>query len=81
MTQLLLPAFVDGDLSLNHQSFLEPGATPAKLRGGQLEHEAFNLGELLGLRGHLSLVPLALVWAALGVWWWRRRTARLNVAN
>ena len=34
MSELLWPAFVEGDLSLNHQSFLEYRAEPARLRGG-----------------------------------------------
>jgi hypothetical protein len=62
--ELLWPAFRDGDLSLNHQSFLEAGADPARLRGGSLAHDAWNLGEKMGLRGLASLVPLAGVWAA-----------------
>ncbi len=62
--ELLLPAFREGDLSLNHQSFLEAGADPARLRGGSIPHDAWNLGEKLGLRGLASLVPLAGIWAA-----------------
>jgi hypothetical protein len=77
--QLLWPAFRDGDLSLNHQSFLEGGADGKNLRGGRIPHDAWNLGELLGLRGHASLVPLLVVWAVLGggtFWQHRRRRQR-----
>jgi hypothetical protein len=65
---LLWPAFRDGDLSLNHQSFLDVGADPARLRGGSIPHDAWNLGEKLGLRGLSSLAPLAGVWAACLAW-------------
>jgi hypothetical protein len=33
---------------------------------------AFNLGELLGLRGPASLLPLLAVWLCGGIWWCRR---------
>ena len=73
MKELFWPAFAEGDLSLNNQSFLELNASVKDLRGGGVDHDAFNLGELLGLRGHLSLVPLALVWGAASFFLWRRR--------
>ena len=72
MAELMWPAFAAGDLSLNHMSFLEARSHPAQLRGGTLAHDAFNLGELLGLRGHASLVPLFVAWGALGGLAWRR---------
>jgi hypothetical protein len=62
--ELLWPAFRDGDLSLNHQTFVHGTAQADKLRGGSIPHAAWNLGELVGLRGRLSLVPLGLVWVA-----------------
>ncbi len=73
--ELLWPAFREGDLSLNHQSFLEPGAAPRRLRGGELRHDAWNLGEKMGLVGHTSLAPLALTWLLLGsaLFWPPRR--------
>ena len=73
MTELLWPAFKDGDLSLNHQSFLEGGAELAKLRGGALPHDAWNLGELMGLRGKASLLPLVAMWGALAALYARAR--------
>lgn len=71
LSALHWPAFREGDLSLNHQSFLQLGADPARLRGRKLPHAAWNLGEKLGLRGHASLLPLAAIWAAAGVGFWR----------
>lgn len=61
VTELLLPAFADGDLALNHQSFDDASADPHALRGGGRERAAWNLGLLVGLSGGWSLVPLALV--------------------
>ena len=65
--ELLWPAFRDGDLSLNHQTMVHRSADASKLRGGGVPHAAWNLGELAGLRGRASLLPLALVWAAASV--------------
>jgi len=67
--QLCIPNFFLGNLSLNHGSFLAqeiPGEN----------HGAFNLGELAGLHGLLSLVPLFLIWALGGLIW-----ARMNRRN
>ena len=68
---LLWPAFRDGDLSLNHQSFLDTEADPDRLRGRSLPRAAWNLGEKLGLSGHASLAPLLLVLGLCGVLAWR----------
>jgi hypothetical protein len=64
MRELLWPAFKDGDLSLNHQTFVHGGASPDQMRGNQIPHAAWNLGEIAHLHGHASLVPLAAVWIA-----------------
>ena len=64
MRQLLWPAFVDGDLSLNHQTFVHGSASPDQMRGRQIPHAAWNLGEVMGLRGLPSLLPLVAAWAA-----------------
>lgn len=64
--ELSWPAFRDGDLSLNHQTFVHGGADPARLRGGSVPHAAWNLGELAGLRGLPSLLPLGFVWILAG---------------
>ena len=63
MQELLWPAFRDGDLSLNHQTFVHDSAEPDRLRGGTVPHAAWNLGEVAGLHGHASLLPLGIVWA------------------
>ncbi|HEX3646202.1 MAG TPA: hypothetical protein VHT95_11390 [Vicinamibacterales bacterium] len=64
VTELLWPAFRDGDLSLNPQTFVHNGVDVAHLRGGGDPHAAWNLGELAGLRGLPSLLPLASIWIA-----------------
>jgi len=74
--ELLWPAFRDGDLSLNHQSFVEYRAQRALLRANRNHHDAWNLGELAGLRGHLSLLPLFLVWMVCAWLWRRHETSR-----
>jgi hypothetical protein len=62
--ELLWPAFRDGDLSLNDATFVHNSSQFDRLRGHQVPHAAWNLGEIAGLHGHMSLVPLGLVWAA-----------------
>ena len=57
MRQLLWPAFSAGEFSLNTQSFLD--ALPRRESGARA---AFNLGETMGLTGHASLLPLALLY-------------------
>jgi hypothetical protein len=70
VSELLWPAFRDGDLSLNHQTMVHGGADPSNLRGGRIPHAAWNLGEVAGLHGHASLVPLGLVWIAAAALLW-----------
>jgi hypothetical protein len=70
VSELLWPAFRDGDLSLNHQTMVSGSADPSNLRGGRLPHAAWNLGEVAGLRRHASLVPLGLVWIAAAALLW-----------
>jgi hypothetical protein len=77
--ELLLPAFLDGDLALNTQTFAS-GRVDADFRAHREPRAAFNLGMKMGLgTGHASLVPLAIVWLACGypliVARGRRRTA------
>ncbi len=64
MRELLWPAFRDGDLSLNHQTFVHGSASPDQMRGRQIPHAAWNLGEVAGLHGRASLLPLAVLWLA-----------------
>jgi hypothetical protein len=67
MRELLWPAFREGDLSLNPQTFVHNSVDVGHLRGGGDPHAAWNLGELAGLRGLSSLLPLALIWAGAGL--------------
>jgi hypothetical protein len=61
----LLERFYGGDLAVNRQSI--DAIAPA--RGG--EPYSFNLGQLIGLDGLLSLLPLAVLMAGAGWWLWR----------
>jgi hypothetical protein len=70
--QLWWPAFVDGDLSVGHTSFNMAGWTPDLVRHHAEAHQAWNLGELIGLRGRASLIPLFGVWAMAAAGMWRR---------
>jgi hypothetical protein len=49
---------------LNDATFVHNSSQYNLLRGHQVPHAAWNLGEIAGLHGHMSLVPLGLVWAA-----------------
>ena len=66
MRELLLPAFADGDLSLNPQTFVHGGASPELMRGNRVRHAAWNVGEIIGLHGRASLLPLLIVWMLSG---------------
>ena len=61
VSELLLPAFLDGDLSLNMQRFTDRGAD-TDFRAHVTPKAAWNLGMKAGLHGHASLIPLAIVW-------------------
>ena len=64
MTELLWPAFRDADFSLNTQTFVH-GTPPGGPRSSpDVPRAAWNVGEIVGLRGYASLVPLAVVWIA-----------------
>jgi hypothetical protein len=60
------PAFWSGHVAGNRESML----TVAEAGSGT-EFGAFNLGQLIGLRGLASLLPLLVVWAVAAVVWWR----------
>ncbi|HXR15671.1 MAG TPA: hypothetical protein VN777_05610 [Terriglobales bacterium] len=74
--QLFWPSFWAGKLSLNQQSMLTIAEDPTGRVLG-----AFNLGELAGLHGLASLLPLLVVWA-LGcvLWHWIDRAERFKEA-
>jgi hypothetical protein len=58
------PAFWSGQVAANRESMLTVGEA-----GG--DHGAFNLGQLVGLHGLASLVPLFVIWGLGAVCWWR----------
>jgi hypothetical protein len=64
MVHSVWPAFWSGQVALNRESMLTVGEA-----GG--EHGAFNLGQLVGLRGLASLTPLFAIWVVGAVLWWR----------
>jgi len=61
--ELLWPAFRDGDLSLNNQSFVTYRAQADRLRDHPELHASWNLGEIAGLHGLPSLLPLGAAWS------------------
>jgi hypothetical protein len=63
MRDLLWPAFRDGQLSLNRQSYFDerPPGEIGGLRDVGVEHAQWNLGEKAGLTGLPSLLPLGAV--------------------
>ena len=65
VAEFMWPAFRDGDLSLNTQTVVSYGVN-LDFRGHHEPRAAFNLGMKLGLSGHASLAPLALVWLGCG---------------
>jgi hypothetical protein len=69
--QLWWPAFKAGDLSINHTSFDMSTYNPLLVRDHPEAHQAWNLGELAGLQGRTSLLPLLAVWVVAGAWWLR----------
>jgi hypothetical protein len=64
------PAFWSGQMAVNRESMLTVAEAGA---GG--EHGAFNLGQLIGLRGLASLIPLLVIWG-FAAWLWVRLEAR-----
>jgi hypothetical protein len=62
VTELMWPAFREGDLALNNQSFVDYTGNRDRLRRHPDLHVSWNLGELMKLHGLVSLLPLAVVW-------------------
>jgi len=77
--ELMWPAFRDGDLALNTQT-MASGGVDANFRAHHEPRAAFNLGMKMGLRGHASLAPLALVWIVCGAGLIRASRARRGTA-
>jgi hypothetical protein len=65
------PAFWSGQVATNRDSML----TVAEA-GSRGEYGAFNLGQLLGLRGLASLLPLLVMWGVGAGMWWRMRRGK-----
>jgi len=63
------PAFWAGKMAMNSDSML----TVAEAASGK--YGAFNLGQVIGLRGLASLLPLFAMWGSAGVVWVRIRRA------
>jgi len=79
MRALIWPHFVAGELSLNWHSelaFRQPPGTFSQLDERGVPRTAFNLGQLAGLPGLWSLMPLAMAWVVAGWWWTRSRAGR-----
>jgi hypothetical protein len=66
MIHSVWPAFWSGHVAMNHESML----TVAEA-GSSGKYGAFNLGQLLGLHGLASLLPLFAVWTG-GALLWRK---------
>jgi hypothetical protein len=64
LRQFYWPSFWAGKFSLNLGTALIPAE-----QGTSNVHGAFNLGELLGLHGWASLIPLLAVWGVTAVLW------------
>jgi len=65
MRELLWPAFKSGDFPIGWQSVLEkdaPRVPLSELEENGVPRASWNLGQLVGLTGHASLVPLYLIW-------------------
>jgi MFS family permease len=78
VADFLWPAFRDGDLALNTQTFVSGGVADAGFRSHSEPKAAFNLGMKIGLDGRASLIPLFIVWGGCTAVLWRSRrtTAR-----
>jgi hypothetical protein len=71
ISQLHWPAFRDSRLSLNTSAFyVDDVPSPPEVVDDTFDRKAWNLGELVGLSGHVSLVPLFVVWSVAGAAWW-----------
>jgi hypothetical protein len=60
------PEFWAGHVALNRESMLTVAEVGTSGRYG-----AFNLGQLLGLHGLASLIPLLALWCVAALLWWR----------
>jgi hypothetical protein len=78
LLRIALPRFLRGELSvktIGRQGLIQWSAKPLSVDDPHF-YDAWNAGELLGLRGLSSLLPLFVVWTALGVCLWRNGRER-----
>lgn len=63
----ILPRFARGELSVGEQGYDD--LVPARKVPDEPDRwDAFLAGEVIGLRGHLALLPVALVWLLFSPW-------------
>ncbi len=76
VSELMLPAFLEGHLALNTQRFTDFRADEDAIWRHADPTVSWNLGMAMGLTGRASLLPLAAVWLAcgLGLIWLVRAT-------
>jgi hypothetical protein len=70
------PAFWSGHMAMNHDSMLTVAEAGT---GGQ--HGAFNLGQLTGLHGLTSLIPVIAMWLAAVLIWRRLRSSCSRISE
>ena len=66
MWHVAWPAFRSGHMALNPVPVLTVSEA-----GTSSDYGGFNLGQLLGLHGHASLIPLLIMWGVAALLWWR----------
>ncbi|HYL13090.1 MAG TPA: hypothetical protein VEV41_08645 [Terriglobales bacterium] len=76
IAQLIWPSFWSGKLAINQVSML----TAADESGG-VAHGSFNLGQIIGLHGLASLLPLLALWCVAGFLWMRMSQSRQRQAH
>jgi hypothetical protein len=76
LMQLIIPSFCAGKLALTRGSMLT-AAEDIPLG----THGAFNLGQLGGLPGLASLIPLFVLWGLAVTLWWRFNTANAQPSS
>jgi hypothetical protein len=74
MTEAYLPLLGRGEVSIHPLAFLTPATDAAFLHAHYraFPWAAFNVGELLGLRGWWSVLPLGMIWSIALRWVVRR---------
>jgi hypothetical protein len=78
VSELMVPAFLEGHLALNTQRFTDFRADEDAIWRHADPTVSWNLGMAMGLTGRASLLPLAAVWLVCGIWliWLVRATQR-----